>query len=402
MTVLSSSVLDIWRDRLTQFENVSGAIAARKHIGRRDACPVLRSKRRPTMFSPSGHKLRHMFAAIFLSAGLVIGVAAQRGMLPSDTTTDTGMGGINSIFGQVLTPSGQKASRRLRVRLASMQNGDRTSTTDDAGNFLFRGLKNGTYTVTIDGELDLEPYSQTVNIMTLNGSPGQEYSLLIRLLAKKSSVPKPSVVSSENSAVPLAAMEFFKKAVGMSKAGDYEGAVQQLELAVKEYPKFTYAYNEMGVQYLRLNDPVKAAEAFRSALKIKADAIEPMTNLGVTLYRLKDFAGAETLLREAIKVDDKSAPGHYFLGEALAYQGKFDEAERELVNSVRLGGDSMTDAHRTLAIIYGSRGDKKKQAAELETYLKLAPNAPDAEQLRHLVMQLKGLESPTPATKPSQ
>lgn len=356
------------------------------------------------MRSQSGHNLRHILASFLLVAGLAIGVPAQRGMMPTDTTTDTGMGGINSISGRVFIPSGQKVSRRMRVRLSSMTAGDRTSTTDDSGNFLFRGLKNGTFTVTIDGEVDLEPNTQSVNIMTLNGSPGQEYSLSIRLLAKKSSVPKPSVVRSEISDVPPAAMDFFKKASGMSKAGDYKGAVEQLELAVKEYPNFTYAYNEMGVQYLRLNHPVKAGEAFRSALKIKADAIEPMTNLGVTLYRLKDFAGAETLLREVIRIDGKSAPGHYFLGEALAYQGKFADAERELVNSVRLGGDSMSEAHRTLAIIYGSRGDKKKQETEIETYLKLAPSAADAEHLRHVLMQLKGLESPTPTptTKPSQ
>jgi len=168
-----------------------------------------------------------------LLAGSAVGLAAQRGMLPTDTATDTGMGGINSISGRVFGPAGQKVTRRMRVRLTSMQNGDRTSTTDDSGNFLFRGLKNGTFTIVVDGEADLEPFTQSVNILTLNGSPAQEYSLSIRLLAKKSSVPKPSVVLSESSDVPPAAMEFFKKAGGMNKAGDNRGAGEPLELAVK-------------------------------------------------------------------------------------------------------------------------------------------------------------------------
>ena len=37
-----------------------------------------------------------------------------------------------------------------------------------------------------------------------------------------------------------------------------------------------------------------------------------------------------------------------------------------------------------------SRWAVLRQAAELETYLKLAPNAPDAEQLRTLIQKLRG------------
>ena len=49
----------------------------------------------------------------------------------------------------------------------------------------------------------------------------------------------------------------------------------------------------------------------------------------------------------------------------------------------------MKEAHRTLAIIYNSRGDKKQAIVELEAYLKLNPTAPDAEQLRKALEQLK-------------
>ena len=341
------------------------------------------------MLSKSGYDLRPLIALFTLLFGLAIGVSAQRGMLPTDTATDTGMGGGNSISGRVFAPSGQKVSRRIRVRLSTMTIGDQTSTTDDSGNFLFRGLKNGNYTVVIDGEAEFEPFKQSVSIMNLNGSPGQEYPLMIRLAVKKTNEPKPAVVGSDFADVPQAALDLFKKAGGLSKASDYIGAVEQLQLAIKQYPKFTYAYNELGVQYLRLNDLVNAGESFRSAIKIKPDAFAPMINLGVTLFRLKDFAGAETVLREVVKMDEKSAPGHYFLGEALAYGGKFDEAEKELNTAVTLGGDEMKEAHRYLAIIYGSKGDKKHQLAELETYLRLEPNAVDAEKLRNLVQQLK-------------
>ena len=81
--------------------------------------------------------------------------------------------------------------------------------------------------------------------------------------------------------------------------------------------------------------------------------------------------------------------GHYFLGQALANLGLFDEAEKELLNRLELGKEEMKEAHRILAIIYSSRGAKKQAADELETYLKLAPNTPDAEKLKELIRKLR-------------
>jgi regulator of sirC expression with transglutaminase-like and TPR domain len=49
----------------------------------------------------------------------------------------------------------------------------------------------------------------------------------------------------------------------------------------------------------------------------------------------------------------------------------------------------MKEAHRILAIIYGSRGDKKRAADNIESYLRLAPTAPDAEKLRSTLKQLR-------------
>jgi regulator of sirC expression with transglutaminase-like and TPR domain len=56
----------------------------------------------------------------------------------------------------------------------------------------------------------------------------------------------------------------------------------------------------------------------------------------------------------------------------------------------------MKEAHRLLAIIYSSKGEKKKAASELEIYLKLYPKAPDAEKLRTTIRELKEASDPKP------
>jgi regulator of sirC expression with transglutaminase-like and TPR domain len=49
----------------------------------------------------------------------------------------------------------------------------------------------------------------------------------------------------------------------------------------------------------------------------------------------------------------------------------------------------MKEAHRILAIIYSSRGDKKRAADELDAYLKLAPTTPDAEKIKDQIRRLR-------------
>jgi len=57
--------------------------------------------------------------------------------------------------------------------------------------------------------------------------------------------------------------------------------------------------------------------------------------------------------------------------------------------AIALGRDEVKDAHRFLGAIYLQRGERERGVAELETYLKLAPKARDAEQVRQIVRQNK-------------
>jgi tetratricopeptide (TPR) repeat protein len=149
------------------------------------------------------------------------------------------------------------------------------------------------------------------------------------------------------------------------------------------------AFNELGVQYLKLNQLENADEAFQGALKISPDAFAALINRGIANVLMKRYGEAAPILRKALKKNDQSAVAHYFLGQALANLGFFEQAEKELLASVELGKEEMKEAHRLLAIIYTSRGARKQAADELEAYLKLAPDAPDAEKLKDMIRQLR-------------
>ncbi len=307
-------------------------------------------------------------------------------------TTRTDFGGNSFISGSVFFPSGSPINFRIRVRLSSITGGEIFSNSDDSGKFVFSRLSRGTYTVTIDGEQDFEPVSQVVDI--LQNRDVQNVSF--RLTAKVKISKKPELINAENATVPKKALNIYEYALALAGTGDNKGAIVQLKLAIAEYPAFMLAYTEMGVQYLKLNELEKADEALQAALKIKPDAYEPLVNRGIVMFRSKQFVEAESLLRRALNAKEQSAVAHFYLGRTFVSVKRYDEAEKEFGSAISIGGEQMKEAHRLLASMFLDREDYKRALAELETYLQLAPTAPDAEQLRDVVSQLKTLVQKKP------
>lgn len=306
---------------------------------------------------------------------------AQISTIPN-TASQTGLGGGLAIDGTILGPSGRPAETRIRVRLSSMAASDRITFTNETGNFAFTGLPEGRYLVAVDKEKDFEPISYTVDLLR------NSYRMVIRL------TPKPSnemtgVINAELAAAPEAARARFNKAGELIAARNRRGAIEELKAAIAIYPEFALAYNELGIQFIILREYENALDAFRTSLRIKPGSFVPQLNIGIAYFRQKKFGEAEIELRIAGRLRETTPAYHYYLGMTLANLGKFDEAEPELRNAIKLGDQTMREAHRVLSIIYANRGDNKKCLRELEAYVKLTPNAPDVEKLKARIAELK-------------
>ena len=344
------------------------------------------------MFSALAFRIRFQPLLILFACLCLCGsAAAQRASMESDTA-DLGTGGLYVIQGTLVFPSGTRVDRPIKVRLATPMRGEISTMTDTNGRFLFRRLSPGNYMITIDGGDAYEDVNEQTNIIQAGrsmGSTEQIIPILIRLKPKAGESIRPEVINAELASVPKPAVDLYNSALKFAQEGKNNEAIEKLNEAVSLHPNFLLAFNELGVQYQKLNELEKAAEALQSALKIKQTAFAPLVNLGIVLVRMKRFPEAEVVLQAALKENDKSAIAHYYLGRALAYRGKFDDAEKELTQAITLGGDQMKEAHRYLGAIHHARGDTPKAIAQLETYLRIAPKADDAEQVRQLIKQLK-------------
>jgi Flp pilus assembly protein TadD len=145
----------------------------------------------------------------------------------------------------------------------------------------------------------------------------------------------------------------------------------------------------LGVQYLKLKQAHKAVDPLRSAVRLSPDAFTPKLNLGIALLETQQFAEAESQLRDALKRNDSAPTAHMYLGVVLTRLRHLIEAEKELRRAIDLAGKQLGMAHYYLGGIYWGRGEYGQAADELETYLRLTPNAQDAERVRGTIKELR-------------
>jgi tetratricopeptide (TPR) repeat protein len=159
--------------------------------------------------------------------------------------------------------------------------------------------------------------------------------------------------------------------------------------------------NELGVQYLKVGQVNQAIAPLRAATSLSPDAATPKLNLGIALLETHQYPDAETQLRNALRIGPTPTT-HMYLGLTLAHLKNSSEAEKELKAALDGGGNQLPIAHYYLGGLYWQlagevpevevekrRGYSRAAADELEMYLRLTPNAPDAERVRGTIKQLR-------------
>ena len=311
---------------------------------------------------------------------------------------NTGTGGQHIIQGYVFFPSGRRAEGTMIVRLQPSNGGEITVIPDSSGAFTFTQLSPGNYTLVVNAGEEYEIARESVYIDSdLNMSRGgvrvptasRRQTVMIHLQEKRGAAVKAGVVNAALASVPEKARKAFEKGLEFARAGDAAKAAESLKEAVTLYPKFPLALNELGVQYLKLGHQDKAIEALKEAVKLSPDAYGPRLNLGIALLEAKQFTEAEEQLREALKRNTSLPTGHMYLGLCLVRLSRYDDAEKELLLAIQGSNNQLAMAQYYLGGIYWKKEDYPKAVEALEAYLKLTPNAQDAERVRATIRDLR-------------
>jgi Tfp pilus assembly protein PilF len=252
--------------------------------------------------------------------------------------------------------------------------------TDWSGRFQVRGLNSGEYEIVVE-EAGYEPTRKTLQLLRGPSPPLELY-----LKAGNSSPVRRTnyAVSVRELRIPVKARNAFEKGLERLAKNDADGSRTQFVRATATFPDYYEAYYHMGVADLRLGREEEAAQAFQKAIDLSGGRYAwAQFALGLLLCRRGEFAEAETVIREGLEVDGRSAIGHLFLSVALFRLNRLEKAERSAREAL-LRKPGFALAYLVLADVHGRRGEYARQLQDLDAYVKLEPDGPASKQVREV------------------
>ncbi|GEM_PF-6690775 len=169
----------------------------------------------------------------------------------------------------------------------------------------------------------------------------------------------------------------------------YGPAEEHLRQAIAADPKFLAPLNDLGALMMQRKRYADAEGVLRQAVEADPKSYLARLNLGMALNRRGKFAEAVPHLREALRLEPRVVAGHLELGVALVETEQLADAERHLRRVVLSRGDEEAPALLYLGKLYARTGDYSKGVASLESYLKKAPRARNAGDVRALIERMK-------------
>ena len=336
---------------------------------------------------------RKLFAIVFFLALS----AVSSSLLGQSRVNASGNGGLHVIQGRVYLPNGKALDSAIKVELQSTSDPSVNVHTDQNGSFKFSGLRPGNYTVIVDAGDKFEVSREFVTIdgevqlnKTFARSTTKTFTVPMYLQPKRGTIFKSGVINAKWSSVPTSAVEQFEKGLELVQADKTVEAAAAFNRSIEIYPSFAPAHTQLGRIYLKKGQLEQAISSLRSAIKYDASDFDAHVSLGIALLNKMDLNGAEQELVEAAFLNTQAVTPHYYLGILFIEKKNYEIAQKAFEKAKQLKRE--TDyplLHRYLGGIYEAKKLSKQAVEELETYLRLQPDAKDAERIRQIIADLK-------------
>jgi tetratricopeptide (TPR) repeat protein len=201
---------------------------------------------------------------------------------------------------------------------------------------------------------------------------------------------------SFDQAIKLAPRVYYPRlnlAIVRTRQGRYKEAVAMLEKLHKENPGLTgvlVAYADVLMAVDRLDEADTYLKQALTDDKMGRDNEGDVHyKRGLLLNRKKKYEEAIKELGIAAKILPNAPRVHLQLGGALLEMKRYDEAERELLDSYRLGGARMGGAQFLLGQLYFTAKKYESAMRAFEQYLIDVPEAPNRAEVLSVVEKIK-------------
>lgn len=297
------------------------------------------------------------------------------------------------IYGKISLPDGQPAARVV-VKVKSLSGFDRDVFADDHGRYEIRDLRGGRYFLTAENPTDPNQYTDPVEADTSRAIQNQllvHIFLKTRLQMGRPQAKGPAILSVAEATqqIPKPARKAFEEGLKFLSRKEDNRAQESFDRSIELFPDYFQALSERGQYRLNSGRVEEASGDFEHALKINPVYGPALRGIAMARIQQKHYGEAIGPLEQAVKVDSADITAYLLLGMAQLGLDRREAARQALDRALSIDPKRAARAHVHLATLHLRENRPLDAAAALETYLKLVPDAPDAERLRQLVLQLR-------------
>jgi Flp pilus assembly protein TadD len=298
---------------------------------------------------------------------------------------------------QFFMPDGSLPTRQLRFSLES-QDGRIVDIffTDTKGKFLLarsQGLRpNSGYRISI--ESDGRTFAGTTVSFYHYGDSVYFVPIFLKPFTPEAVKSAGLVDLAElDSSVPKEALDAYNQGMHAFSEGRSDEAISEIGRALKIYPKYFRALNDLGVILMKLNRLNEAAQAFEQASKLAPRVYYPRLNLGVIKTRQSKYKEAVSVLEKLYNENPSLAEIRVPLADALMADGRLNQAEphlRAAVANNRLERNAAGHARYLLGLLLNRKERFEEAVTELTIATKVLPNSARTHlQLGGALLQIK-------------
>jgi len=191
-------------------------------------------------------------------------------------------------------------------------------------------------------------------------------------------------ISATTLEAPANAKKAYDKGFEAARANKWDAAISSFRKATDIYPKYAMAWYQLGDAYLGHSDLTNAVDAWQRAFQADPKYVKPLEKLTLWADQKQDWSAEAKYSDAWLRLDAEDFPGAWlFNAIAKARLGQSEEAEHSAREGLRVDKEQRVPRlNYVLGLLLAAKHQFVESAECFRTYLKLAPNARDAEAVR--------------------
>lgn len=185
---------------------------------------------------------------------------------------------------------------------------------------------------------------------------------------------------------------FFKSGVEHFNKQEFDAAMTDFQKAVKATPARQEAHYYLGATLMKKNSFADAVPHLTRAIELnKTDAAKPpywqaLLARGECYIALKQYDPAIADLTVVTTTQPGNAEAQYQLGLAYSWQARYQDAINAFDRAIQIDPNNAY-AHYWDGLAYYKIKNWDQMVSHFQTFLRLAPDAPEAAQVKQLMAQ---------------